>query len=510
VLDLLENVLPAEARLALDRDTGSVSLTLPKAKAGPWAELMLAAPPAVLAERREAALAREQERQARAAESRVASAKAQERRALESQMAVEDRQRQDLQQRQKAEKEEAQADAVRVMQQFSDDAAKSAPPKVAARRVEAAPSSGTTPSSASSKNSPAAKRVVSTLFQPEESGYVEERPSLPPRAPTSTTISFTPRAFPTPLRESRAREEEDWLARNYLKLKQGAGKGGPRGALDRPFAERDPAWLKDKGNGFAGVGDWSSAEAAYNAALDANAGAVDVRLNRSLARLHLDAPAPCIADCACVMRALLGAPAEGGEPAAADPAPAPEAIVGLLAAHGDALRALSGKARGQVLKGLGRVCLAYLRAGLFAHAHKAAAALAAQDEEGDVLVDGFEPAMAALARAEGQKARGDAAVREGTCEAALGHYDAAVAAMPGYVQALLNKAAALHKLGRWEECRVACWAGADALTEAAPWSSVTLDPFFAVAVPFQGTALHAQCKLRVETRLADVIAKLAP
>jgi hypothetical protein len=38
---------------------------------------------------------------------------------------------------------------------------------------------------------------------------------------SSVPVSFTPRAFPTPARESKAAEEQDWLARNAQYIKAG-------------------------------------------------------------------------------------------------------------------------------------------------------------------------------------------------------------------------------------------------------------------------------------------------
>jgi hypothetical protein len=40
----------------------------------------------------------------------------------------------------------------------------------------------------------------------------------PPRNVRKTLLSFTPRSFPTPMRESTARQEDDWLAKNKYKV----------------------------------------------------------------------------------------------------------------------------------------------------------------------------------------------------------------------------------------------------------------------------------------------------
>jgi len=106
------------------------------------------------------------------------------------------------------------------------------------------------------------QRSKSNLQDKNDNNYVEEQEVEefqfipPPRSSGLSTssdakvsIQFTPRLFPTPMRESKASEEEDWIAKNRRHLKKHAVMSkGLSGKGD--FSEEDPVWLKAKGDDF--------------------------------------------------------------------------------------------------------------------------------------------------------------------------------------------------------------------------------------------------------------------
>mmetsp|Transcript_7589 Transcript_7589/g.12782 ORF Transcript_7589/g.12782 Transcript_7589/m.12782 type:complete len:815 (-) Transcript_7589:130-2574(-) len=134
------------------------------------------------------------------------------------------------------------------------------------------------------------------LEEEEEIRYVPPPRSrgLSENADQKIDISFTPRVFPTPMRESKAAEEEDWVAKNRRHLKKHGvlGKGG-----GNDVSEEDPVWLKAKGDDFFRAGDMRSALNAYSAALDADPSMLPCLANRSVCYLRIGLPRECHADC---------------------------------------------------------------------------------------------------------------------------------------------------------------------------------------------------------------------
>uniref|UniRef100_A0AAY5KTG1 Dynein assembly factor 4, axonemal n=1 Tax=Esox lucius TaxID=8010 RepID=A0AAY5KTG1_ESOLU len=114
----------------------------------------------------------------------------------------------------------------------------------------------------------------------------EKQDCLPsPRLTGNIQVKFTPRIFPTALRESRVPEEEEWLqkqakARRALNADLGELK-------NLTEEERNPHWLKDKGDKLFATGNYLSAINAYNLAIKLNREIPALYSNRAACHLKL-------------------------------------------------------------------------------------------------------------------------------------------------------------------------------------------------------------------------------
>ncbi|KAK3549063.1 hypothetical protein QTP70_030121 [Hemibagrus guttatus] len=117
-------------------------------------------------------------------------------------------------------------------------------------------------------------------------GKKSKQADLPaPRSAGCIQVSFTPRVFPTPSRESRIPEEEEWLR------KQAEARRAANADLaeldDLTEEERNPDWLKDKGDKFFSVGNYHAALNAYNLAIKLNRRIPALFSNRAACHLKL-------------------------------------------------------------------------------------------------------------------------------------------------------------------------------------------------------------------------------
>ncbi|KAI5097915.1 dyslexia susceptibility 1 candidateprotein 1 protein [Silurus meridionalis] len=112
------------------------------------------------------------------------------------------------------------------------------------------------------------------------------RADLPaPRSAGCIKVSFTPRVFPTPTRESRMPEEEEWLRKQAEARRE---KNADLAELDDlTEEERNPDWLKNKGDKFFMLGNYQAALNAYDLAIKLNRQIAALFSNRAACHLKL-------------------------------------------------------------------------------------------------------------------------------------------------------------------------------------------------------------------------------
>lgn len=106
---------------------------------------------------------------------------------------------------------------------------------------------------------------------------------------------FTPRVFPTPERESKKAEEEEWLSKMAEARRN--PKEGDDNMEPNDYQNTNPQWLKDKGDQLYKNGDLESAFNVYSQAVELNTTLPSVYANRALCLLKMARFQECIDDC---------------------------------------------------------------------------------------------------------------------------------------------------------------------------------------------------------------------
>mgnify|MGYP003385860461 CR=1 FL=1 len=134
----------------------------------------------------------------------------------------------------------------------------------------------------------------------------------PPRQATKVELNFTPRIFPTPMRESAKAQEENWIAKNRKHLKKhGVYAAAHQAGLKNKavtggnISEEDPVWLKAKGDEYYRHNDFLSAINAYSTALDIDENMVSCYANRSICYLAQQMHGDCVEDCDDAIRLVI-------------------------------------------------------------------------------------------------------------------------------------------------------------------------------------------------------------
>ncbi|KAL7879210.1 hypothetical protein AOLI_G00101840 [Acnodon oligacanthus] len=118
------------------------------------------------------------------------------------------------------------------------------------------------------------------------SGKKDKQKDLPaPRSVGCIKISFTPRVFPTALRESRVPEEEEWLRKQAEARRMASADLAQLDDLKEE--EKNTDWLKDKGDHFFRAGNYQAAVNAYDLAIKLNRRIPSLFSNRAACHLKL-------------------------------------------------------------------------------------------------------------------------------------------------------------------------------------------------------------------------------
>uniref|UniRef100_H0VXH9 Dynein axonemal assembly factor 4 n=1 Tax=Cavia porcellus TaxID=10141 RepID=H0VXH9_CAVPO len=125
-------------------------------------------------------------------------------------------------------------------------------------------------------------RHLEIIF-PEELAEEDRVPA--PRSAGSISVSFTPRVFPTALRESQAAQEEEWLHKQ-AQAQRAMNTDAPEFG-DLKEEEKNPEWLKEKGNKLFATENYLAAINAYNLAIRLNSKMPVLYLNRAACHLKL-------------------------------------------------------------------------------------------------------------------------------------------------------------------------------------------------------------------------------
>lgn len=131
---------------------------------------------------------------------------------------------------------------------------------------------------------------------------VEEEALPAPRSAGRIQIQFTPRVFPTAVRESRIAEEEEWLHKQAEARR--ALNAADSELDDLKEEEKNPEWLKEKGNRLFSLGNYLAAINAYSLAIRLNSKIPALYLNRSACHLKLRNLHKTIEDCSKALELL--------------------------------------------------------------------------------------------------------------------------------------------------------------------------------------------------------------
>uniref|UniRef100_A0AAV2L3X3 Dynein assembly factor 4, axonemal n=1 Tax=Knipowitschia caucasica TaxID=637954 RepID=A0AAV2L3X3_KNICA len=249
---------------------GAAVFTLPKRKEEPWDQLMLsAADKEIKKDLREKALIRHQEKLCAASKAKSEKQQAEKKYALTTMMKLEQEERENIQKIKDFERQKTTAELEAWQQKQKDQ--RHTETQIDTREKSRMGICEAKAKSDLTNNSGLKSRTLVELPVPRATGSIQ--------------VTFTPRVFPTALRESRAAEEEEWLRKQAEARRVSSDALGD--LKDLKEEERNPDWLKDKGDKFFATGDYLGAVNAYSLAIRQNRKMPALFSNRAACHLKL-------------------------------------------------------------------------------------------------------------------------------------------------------------------------------------------------------------------------------
>ena len=497
-LDLYDKVVFDKCVARFDQRDGKLHLSLPKETPQEWKDLMFkiddknidkAERKKLLNERRSKAMARKRKHDEEVKELVIEKRRANEKMTLRKQMALEEGERQNIEELKEEEKSKAEREMYERFKEMeieeqarkkkaeekARNLKKSGTKKLGSNNVEKLQNEAEVPSEDVGKEPKSSVITGSDIFdeddlddgtdkkenvaegaptheeEEEEEVMIEDDDITYIPAPREThkvQIKHTERFFPTPLRESKIKEEEDWLAKNASHIGRRLGEKRKPGDT-RDISERDPFWIKGKGDDFFRAKDFNSAINAYSAALDIDETLITALSNRSNCWLQLDNYDKCVEDCLVLLEKVKGTtPAERK----------------LMTAQQLREDVKSQRLRVKVLIRLGS---AYCKLGKYHEAiknYEDGIRLTGLHEglKGQIPLDPLWDDLDMIRRLNNcaiLKETADRKFKEKRLDEALENYTEALTLEPGYVSILSNRASVQLALGKWnaaiKDCNVA-------------------------------------------------------
>ncbi|XP_060780189.1 dynein assembly factor 4, axonemal [Neoarius graeffei] len=263
---------------------GVALFTLPKKKQGLWEQLSANIEKDKQREIREGAIMKTQNKEKEKEDARARRIQEERNFTLQAMMKIEDEERTRIQRM----KDEVCAKALKDLEVWKEKQREAEEEEEARRRLQEAAAQETKQVREHGKTekviTPA--RNLSRTEGETSSGKKSKQADLPaPRSSGCIKFSFTPRVFPTPLREPLIHEEEEWL-RKQAEARQAVN--ADLAELDElTEKERNPDWLKDKGDKFFTIGNYQAALNAYSLAIKLNRRIPALFSNRAACHLKL-------------------------------------------------------------------------------------------------------------------------------------------------------------------------------------------------------------------------------